>query len=194
MQIKQSVFSSFCPYFPGAKLAHIPFRNKNLCGQLGGQMKGSDPKTLGHNFRFVYFCGGYYGTIIMARPVRITKDRILEAALDIVRGGRSRRRRGLLCHIAYPYRSEPSPSATPLCPPLYPGRRMGRIGTGVPEFLQPYPGIPPGGLPRTHQGRHPHLHPLPLPVPRVGAGHPAWYLTLIRHQSPSAAEGKTEGR
>ena len=50
-------------------------------------MKDSHPKTLGHIFRFVYFCGGHYGTIIMARPVRITKDRILAAALDIVRGG-----------------------------------------------------------------------------------------------------------
>ena len=52
-------------------------------------MKGSYPKTLGHNFRFVYFCGGHYGTIIMARPVSITKDRILSAALDIVRRGGS---------------------------------------------------------------------------------------------------------
>ena len=52
-------------------------------------MKGSYPKTLGHNFRFVYFCGGHYGTIIMARPVRITKERILAAALDIVRRGGS---------------------------------------------------------------------------------------------------------
>ena len=48
-------------------------------------MKDSYPKTLGHNFRFVYFCEGHYGTIIMARPVSITKDRILAAALDIVR-------------------------------------------------------------------------------------------------------------
>ena len=68
---------------------------------------------------------------------------------------------------------------------------MGRIGTGVPEFLQPYPGIPPGSLPRTHQGRHPHLHPLSLPVPRVGAGHPAWDFAHLRYQSTPAAEGKT---
>jgi hypothetical protein len=52
-------------------------------------MKGSDPKTLGHNSCFFYFCEGHYGTIIMARPVRITKDRILAAALDIVRRGGS---------------------------------------------------------------------------------------------------------
>ena len=50
-------------------------------------MKGSYLETLGHNSRFVYFCGGHYGTIIMARPVSITKDRILAAALDIVRKG-----------------------------------------------------------------------------------------------------------
>ena len=48
-------------------------------------MKGSYPQTLGHNFRFVYFCEGHYGTIIMARPVSITKDRIRAGALDIVR-------------------------------------------------------------------------------------------------------------
>ena len=52
-------------------------------------MKGSYPKMLGHNFRFVYICEDQYGTIIMARPVRITKDRILAAALDIVRKGGS---------------------------------------------------------------------------------------------------------
>ena len=52
-------------------------------------MKGSDPKTLGHNSCFFYFCEGHYGTIIMARPVSITKDRILAAALDIVRRGGS---------------------------------------------------------------------------------------------------------
>ena len=52
-------------------------------------MKDSDPKTLGHNSCFFYFCEGHYGTIIMARPVRITKDRILAAALDIVRRGGS---------------------------------------------------------------------------------------------------------
>ena len=50
-------------------------------------MKGSYPETLGHDFRFVYFCGGHYGTIIMARPVSITKDKILAAALNIVRKG-----------------------------------------------------------------------------------------------------------
>ena len=50
-------------------------------------MKGYDPKTLGHNYRFFYFCGGHYGTIIMARPISITKDKILAAALDIVRKG-----------------------------------------------------------------------------------------------------------
>ena len=48
-------------------------------------MKGSDPKTLGHNSCFFYFCEGHYGTIIMARPVSITKDRIPAGALDIVR-------------------------------------------------------------------------------------------------------------
>ena len=50
-------------------------------------MKGSSPKTLGHNYRFFYFCGGHYGAIIMARPVSITKDKILAAALNIVRKG-----------------------------------------------------------------------------------------------------------
>lgn len=50
-------------------------------------MRGSDLKTLGHNYRFFYFCGGYYGAIIMARPVSITKDKILAAALNIVRKG-----------------------------------------------------------------------------------------------------------
>ncbi len=52
-------------------------------------MTGYNPKTLGHNFRFFYFCEGHYGTIIMARPVSITKDRILAVALDIVRKGGS---------------------------------------------------------------------------------------------------------
>ena len=50
-------------------------------------MKGSSPKMLGHNFCFFYFCGGRYGTIIMARPISITKDKILAAALNIVRKG-----------------------------------------------------------------------------------------------------------
>ena len=50
-------------------------------------MKGSDPITLGHNYRFFYFCGRHFGTIIMARPVSITKDKILAAALNIVRKG-----------------------------------------------------------------------------------------------------------
>ena len=50
-------------------------------------MKDSEPETLGHNYRFFYFCGGHYGAIIMARPVSITKDKILAAALNIVRKG-----------------------------------------------------------------------------------------------------------
>lgn len=32
---------------------------------------------LGHYYRFFHFCGGYYGTIVMARPISITKDKIL---------------------------------------------------------------------------------------------------------------------
>ena len=44
--------------------------------------------------------------------------------------------------------------------------------------------------PLTHQGRHPHLHPLSLPVPRVGAGHPAWDFTHLRYQSTPTAESK----
>ena len=71
--------------FPFAKLAHIPFRNKNQCGQLGGQIHGFGPKILGHNYRFFYFCGGYYGTIVMARPISITKDKILAALPSVFR-------------------------------------------------------------------------------------------------------------
>ena len=50
-------------------------------------MKDSNPKTLGHNYRFFYFCKGHYGTSIMARPISITKDKILATALNIVREG-----------------------------------------------------------------------------------------------------------
>ena len=39
---------------------------------------------LGHDYRFFYFCGGYYGTIVMARPISITKDKILAAELERV--------------------------------------------------------------------------------------------------------------
>ena len=45
------------------------------------------PEWLGQSLGIPYFCKRFNGTIIMARPVSITKDKILAAALDIVRKG-----------------------------------------------------------------------------------------------------------
>ena len=47
----------------------------------------SVPRRLDMTAAFSTFASGFYGTITMARPVSITKDIILTAALDIVRRG-----------------------------------------------------------------------------------------------------------